>query len=149
MSADEASRRLCWHGIFLFLLGLVTGVLIPAFTNTRMGLSAHLAGVQNGMALVLIGLLWPRLSLGGGLARAARLLSAGSLYAIWLALVLAAAFGTSGATPIAGAGFAGAAWQEWLVTGLLYAGSVAIIVGCALVLHGLRASHRTAPSASA
>ena len=149
MSASETSRQLCWHGILLFLLGLVTGVLIPAFANERMGLTAHLAGVQNGMALVIVGLLWPRLSLRAGLGRAAMLLSAGSLYAIWLALLLAAVFGTSRATPIAGAGFEGAAWQEWLVTGLLYAGSVAILAGCALVLHGLRKPRRGDSNASA
>ena len=142
MSANEASRRLCWHGILLFLLGLVTGVLIPEFTNARMGLSAHLAGVQNGMALVIVGLLWPRLSLRAGLGRAAMWLVAGSLYAIWLALLLAGVFGTSRATPIAGAGFVGADWQEWLVSGLLYTGSGAILAGCALVLHGLRKPRR-------
>ena len=55
-----------------------------------------------------------------------------------LALFLAAAFGTSRATPIAGAGFQGAAWQEWSVAALLYPGSVAIMVAAALVLYGLR-----------
>ena len=29
--------RLMWHGMFLFLLGLVTGLLEQRFTNMRMG----------------------------------------------------------------------------------------------------------------
>lgn len=138
MEMNEATRRLCWHGMLLFLLGLVTGAAIPLFENSRMGLSAHLAGVQNGMVLVLLGFLWSRLSLGAGAARAAFGLGIVSMYGIWLALLLAAAFGTSRATPIAGAGYEGAAWQEWLVTGLLYAGSGAIIAAVLLVLRGLR-----------
>jgi hypothetical protein len=31
-----------WHGMLLFLLGLITGLLEQRFTNVRMGLSAHL-----------------------------------------------------------------------------------------------------------
>jgi hydroxylaminobenzene mutase len=31
-----ANRRLMWHGMFLFLLGLVTGMLETRFTNMRM-----------------------------------------------------------------------------------------------------------------
>jgi hypothetical protein len=46
MESDD--RRLMWHGLFLFLLGLVTGLLEQRFTNIRMGLSAHLEGVMNG-----------------------------------------------------------------------------------------------------
>jgi hydroxylaminobenzene mutase len=44
-----------WHGMFLFLLGLVTGMLETRFTNMRMGLSAHLEGVMNGIFLVVLG----------------------------------------------------------------------------------------------
>ena len=33
-------RRLMWHGMLLFLLGLITGLLEQRFTNVRMGLSA-------------------------------------------------------------------------------------------------------------
>ena len=90
------------------------------------------------MALLIFGLLWPRLSLPGSLRPLGFWLSVASMYAIALALLLAAAFGTSGATPIAGAGFAGSAWQEVLVTGLLYSGSAAIIAAALLVLYGLR-----------
>ena len=35
-------RRLMWHGMLLFLLGLITGLLEQRYTNVRMGLSAHL-----------------------------------------------------------------------------------------------------------
>jgi (hydroxyamino)benzene mutase len=35
-------RRLMFHGMLLFLLGLITGLLEQHFTNVRMGLSAHL-----------------------------------------------------------------------------------------------------------
>jgi hypothetical protein len=49
MNGDNKTRRLIWHGIFLFMLGLLTGVAIPALTNPRMGVSAHLEGVLNGI----------------------------------------------------------------------------------------------------
>ena len=51
-------------------------------------------------------------------------------------------FGTSRVTPIAGAGFEGAAWQEGLVAVLLYTGSAGILVGAGLVFWGLRANTR-------
>jgi len=47
-----------WHGMFLFLLGLVTGLLERRFTNMRMGVSAHLEGVMNGIFLVAVGAIW-------------------------------------------------------------------------------------------
>ena len=39
---ETTNRRLIWHGMFLFLLGLVTGFAEQRFTNVRMGLAAHL-----------------------------------------------------------------------------------------------------------
>jgi hydroxylaminobenzene mutase len=38
---ETANGRLMWHGMFLFLLGLITGFLEQPFTNVRMGLAAH------------------------------------------------------------------------------------------------------------
>ncbi len=48
-------HKLLIGGMILFILGLLTGVAVPGFTNPRMGLAAHLAGVQN--PLVLLGLI--------------------------------------------------------------------------------------------
>ena len=50
-----ANRRLMWHGMLLFLLGLVTGLIERRFTNMRMGVSAHLEGVMNGIFWLLCG----------------------------------------------------------------------------------------------
>jgi hydroxylaminobenzene mutase len=82
------TRRLCRHGVLLFFFGLLTGAAIPAFANPRMALSAHLGGVQNGMFLVLLGLVWNHLRLGHSTSRITFLLASGSMYAIWLGLVL-------------------------------------------------------------
>ena len=36
------------HGMFLFLLGMLTAFVEPRVTNVRMGLAAHLVGLTNG-----------------------------------------------------------------------------------------------------
>jgi hydroxylaminobenzene mutase len=144
MQQSDSALRLCRHGALLFVMGLVTGALVQMLTNSRMGLSAHMAGVQNGMVLLIFGLVWQRLQLSERALRIAEASAIASLYAIWAALFLAAAFGTSRVTPIAGAGFQGAAWQEGLVAVLLYAGSAGILLAAGLVFWGLRPGHRQA-----
>jgi hydroxylaminobenzene mutase len=134
----HTQRRLLWHGVFLLLLGLLTGAVIPYFTNTRMGLSAHLTGVLNGMVLVLFGLIWRALRLSARMAQATFWLATYAMYAIFAALLLAAVLGTSGVTPIAGAGYAGTVWQETLVSAMVASGSAAIVMACGLTLYGLR-----------
>src|SRR5438552_3971228 len=42
MGVDDSKRRLMWHGMLLFLLGLLTGLVEQHFSNPRMGLAAHL-----------------------------------------------------------------------------------------------------------
>ncbi len=56
-------RRLMWHGMLLFLLGLITGLLEQRFTNVRMGLSAHLEDVMNGILLLALGAAWSEVGL--------------------------------------------------------------------------------------
>ena len=52
---EASNRRLMWHGMFLFLLGLLTGLLEKHFINMRMGVAAHLEGVMNGTFLIVLG----------------------------------------------------------------------------------------------
>jgi hydroxylaminobenzene mutase len=55
---DDSRRRLIWHGMCLFLLGLLTGFMEARVTNPRMGLAAHLEGVMNGTFLIALGAVW-------------------------------------------------------------------------------------------
>lgn len=131
-------RNLLRHGLVLFLLGLITGLLIPQLRNPRMGVSAHLEGVLNGMFLAIIGLGWEELRLGERARKIAYALVLGGTYANWLATLLAAALGTSKLTPIGGAGYSGSAFSEALVSVLLVALSVAMIAALSLFIAGLR-----------
>jgi (hydroxyamino)benzene mutase len=136
--AEDRTRRLLWHGMLLFLLGLLTGFAIPAFTNPRMGLAAHMQGVMNGLFLAVLGIIWSRLVLGARSQAALFWLALYGTYANWASCVLAAAFGTGRSTPIASAGHAGLPWQEALVDFGLFSLSFAMIAVSVLVLRGLR-----------
>lgn len=138
MNIEADSRRLMWYGALLFLLGLLVGAAVPAFRNPRMGLASHLEGVMNGMFLILLGLIWRHLRLGPSLMKATFWLALYGTFANWLATMLAAAWGTGSATPIAAAGFAGTPVQEGVVNFLLYSLSVAMLVVVLLVVWGLR-----------
>jgi hydroxylaminobenzene mutase len=131
------NKQLMFSGALLFLLGLLEGVVIPYFTNTRMGLSAHLAAVQSAMALMVFGAIWNYVSLSDGLAKLAAWASIFSMYVVWLGLTLAGILGTSKATPIAGAGFQGSASAELLTETIITIGAGAGVIGAALIVWGL------------
>jgi hypothetical protein len=63
MLENDRSLRLVSAGILLFLIGLLTGLFLPVLPYPRTGLAAHMEGVLNGMFLVLLGLIWSRLTL--------------------------------------------------------------------------------------
>jgi len=133
----EARRRLLWHGVFIFVLGLLVGAVVPLLTNPRMGVAAHVGAALSGMFLMLVGLVWEDLKLSATAERAAFWLFLYASYTGWLAQLLAGAFGTSWATPIGGAGFEGAVWQEVLVYAVAVSFALAILTACILALRGL------------
>src|ERR1700739_2586714 len=137
MKAND--RRLTWHGMFLFLLGLITGLVEQRFTNIRMGLSAHLEGVMNGIFVVALGAIWNRVRLPRHVLMAAYGMALYGTYANWLTTLLGAAFGTAAASPITAAGHRGKPWQETLVTAGFLRVSISTVAATALVVWGLRA----------
>jgi hydroxylaminobenzene mutase len=137
-AASHAARRLMWHGSFLFLLGLLTGLAIPMAENPRMALSSHLEGVMNGTVLLVAGLAWQRLTLSRSAGRWLFGLLLYGTYANWASTFAAALVGTGRSTPIAGAGHAGAPWQEALVDFGLYSLSFAMVAAVIVILRGLR-----------
>jgi hydroxylaminobenzene mutase len=133
-----ANRRLMWHGMFLFFLGLVTGFAEQRFANTRMGLAAHLEGVMNGIFLLALGSAWSDVKLSGAMKSSAYWMALYGTYVNWLMTTLAAVFGTGAMSPITAPGYKGQPWQESLITiGFISVGLV-ITLFALLVLWGLR-----------
>ena len=132
----DPSTVLCFAGLLLFLLGLLNGIAIPFGRSPRIGLSAHLTGVQSGTFLIAAGLLWPRLGLSPLWNAAVAHTLCASLYALWLSLFLAGIFGAGRGLPIAGQGITTAPAKQALVTVLLAGGSLGTIAAVAAALIG-------------
>jgi len=123
--------------MFLFLLGLLTGLAEQKFINVRMGLAAHLEGLMNGIFLVALGAVWTEVRLSSRLASVAFWSTLYGSYANWAVTTLSASFGTAALSPIAGAGHGGLAWQEGFVTAGFISVGIAMIGASVLVLWGL------------
>jgi (hydroxyamino)benzene mutase len=131
-------RRLLWHGMLLFLIGLLTGLAQQHFTNIRMALAAHLEGVMNGTFLIAVGAIWNEVQLSSRASVVTFWTLLGGTYGNWAVTTTAAMLGTAALSPITGAGHTAAPWQEALVTSGFVMIGLAIISASVLLLWGLR-----------
>lgn len=135
---QDRGRALLWHGMALFLLGLVTGLVLPALRNPRMGLAAHLEGVMNGTFLLALGAAWSKVRLSEKQCAVAFWAALVGTYGNWAVTLIAAALGTSAMTPLASAGFSAPRWQEAVITFGFVAVGISILVASVLLLFGFR-----------
>ena len=135
MQTDD--RRLIWHGVFLFLIGLVTGTQERRFKNMRMALSAHLEGVMNGTFLIALGAIWGHVELPQPVERVARWSALFGTYGNWFFTALGAAMGTAAANPILSQGHHGKPWQEKVAATGFRSIAYSILLAVVLVLLGL------------
>ena len=118
---------------------MITGFAIPAMQNPRMGLSSHLEAVMNGMFLVILGLIWPKLHLSNRALNWGYGLSLFGTYTNWITTFLAGIWGAGAEMmPIAAGGFLGTAWQEIFIKIGLISLSFAMVIVCGLLIWGLR-----------
>jgi hydroxylaminobenzene mutase len=139
---EGSHRRLMWHGMLLFLIGLLTGFAEQHFANVRMGLAAHLEGVMNGIFLLALGAGWPEVRLSSSAKGIAFWTTLYGTYGNWFVTTLAAVFGTAALSPITGAGHSGQGWQENLVKIGFMSVGIAIVASATLTLWGFRARRR-------
>jgi hydroxylaminobenzene mutase len=135
----QHDRRLLFHGFLLFLFGLATGLVAYELENPRMGVSAHLEAILNGVFLVGLGLAWPRLVLS---ARARTLCFGSALigaYANWIIPFFSAVVGASQPL-LVGAGHRAADWQEALLAASPIVGVLPPLLCGALAVWGLKGS---------
>ncbi len=138
MEQHDTRRRLFWHGLLLFFFSLLSGVFVQAMTSPRMGLAAPTSGVASGPFLAGLGAVWSEVRLARSVEKVVYLLAVCSAYGGWAAVQLGAIFGTSGMTPIAGAGHTAPAYQEAIVSFILMASAAGLLLACLLLLWGLR-----------
>ena len=130
------SDRLLFLGILLFLFGLLIGLFVPMMTNQRMGLSAHLEGIMNGMFLVILGLIWNKLVLNDKWLTSAFWLILYGSFANFVAVSVAAFTGAGKMMPLAG-GKEVTSVVDGLISFLLISLGIAMIFVCLIVLTGL------------
>ena len=127
--------------MLLFLFALLVGLAIPKFAAPRLGLSAHLLGIMQGLFLMVTGLLWPRLELNQAASRAGFWLAVYGCLAAWTANVLAGVWGVGNSMlPMAAGPAHGSALQEGIIAISLRTAAVALIAVSLMILWGLRAS---------
>ncbi|MFC3415275.1 hydrogenase [Algoriphagus hitonicola] len=137
------SDRLIFLGILLFLLGLLVGIVIPFLSNPRMGLSSHLEGIMNGIFLVVLGLIWPRINLSKNWITITFWLAIYGTFVNWLGILIAAVFDAGANLTVAAEGKRGSDAAEALVNFCLISLTLAMFCVCLLILIGLwRGRHR-------
>jgi hydroxylaminobenzene mutase len=136
MATNKKSAQLIFWGMVLFFLGLITGLLLPAMTNQRMGLSAHLEGILNGLFLMLLGLIWPKIKCPPRMLNLIYILVLYAGFANFAAVLLAGFTGAGKMMPIAG-GDEGSPALELVISFLLVSLTISILAAAVLLLYGL------------
>jgi hydroxylaminobenzene mutase len=133
------AHRLLQAGGLLFLLGLVVGLGVPAFTVPRLALSTHLLGIMQGTFLLVAGLLWPKLRLTRSSSGTGHVLAIYGCLAAWTANLLGAIWGAGNSMlPMAAGAARGSSFQEGAIRALLMSAALSLIAVAVLVLWGLR-----------
>jgi hydroxylaminobenzene mutase len=137
---DHRSRKLLLLGAWLLLLGLLTGLLVPVVANPRLGLASHIEGVLNGMLLLILGLLWPRLTLSERWRRVAAFCAIYGAFANWASMLVAAVLDAGAQLTVAAEGRAGSPLAEGIVNFGLASLTLAMLVAAVSIIVGLRNS---------
>ena len=138
MELRKVEPSLVRAGFVLVTLALFTGLAAPAFLNQRMAVAAHVSGILNGLLLIGLGLTWGLLVVGPLQAKLTRGAFLYVTYGNWGTSCLAAAWGTSRLTPVSGAGYSAALWQEGVVQVLQISLALVILAGSLSVVYALR-----------
>ncbi|MFC5728628.1 MULTISPECIES: hydrogenase [Nocardioides] len=134
MRLDDALLAL---GVALFFAGLVSGLVIPKLPIPRLGLTSHLEGTQNGMFLILAGLIWGRLELGETWLQIAFWTLLYGTWANWGATLLAGIWGTGKVTPISSGCRTGKPVHEKIVSTMLIGVGITDLIAVTIIFIGL------------
>ncbi len=135
---NRQADNLLFSGFFLFLLGLITGLIVPVFATPRLAVSSHIEGVLNGIFLIVLGLVWHKLALSEKAFKITFWLALYGTFANWFGILVAAVFNAGKMLGVAAGGTEGHPVAEAVVAFFLVTLSIAMVVISVLVLIGLK-----------
>lgn len=136
---SRQGHRLLQVGTGLFLFTSLEGFAVPYFAVPRLGLSVHTLSALQGILLLTLGLVWPRLNLGITSSRVAFWFLIYSDFAILAAYVMAAVWGAGNSIlPLAAGNAHGSDLQEAAIRVVAYSSAPTGITSFWLILWGLR-----------
>ncbi|MDE3245624.1 MAG: hypothetical protein KGN80_06015 [Acidobacteriota bacterium] len=139
MGSPRQGHRLLQVAILQFIFAALVGLAIPLFKAPRLALSAHLIALLQGLFLIGLGILWPRLRITSGQSRFAFWLLVYQGIAAPISNLLASVWGAGGSiVPMASGGAHGTAFQEVIVNVGLRTSGATLIIGLLFVAWGLR-----------
>jgi len=138
-SLSRQGHRMLQIGITLLIFTGLEGFVIPAFPVPLLGRSVHTLSALQGVMILALGLMWPRLNLGTTASRVAFWTYIYSSFATLIPFIMAAVWGAGNATiPLAAGASHGSAVQETMIKVILYSAAPPFFVSMALILWGLR-----------
>jgi hydroxylaminobenzene mutase len=145
---SRQGHRMLQIGVGLFVFSALEGFAIPSLPVPRLGLSVHTLSALQGVMLLGLGLLWPRLNLGATASQIAFWTYIYSSFATLIPYVLAAVWGAGNTTiPLAAGAAQGNAFQEVMIKVVLYSAAPTFLISMALVIWGLRLVDAQSPNA--
>lgn len=138
------AEKLIFFGVLLFFLGLIVGLFIPMMANPRMGLSSHLEGILNGIFLIVLGLIWHRITLSARWQKITYALAIYGTFANWAGILVAALLDAGAPLTVAAQGNQGTPLAEAIVGFALITLTIAMLTISITVLVGLRRSMKQA-----
>src|SRR5262245_4205553 len=143
---SRQGQRLLQIGVAFIFYSSFDGFAIPLLASPRVGLSVHTLSAFQGVFLIAVGLMWPKLKLGIRSSKTAFWLFVYGATSILAAYTIAALSGVGNET-ISLVGelphglTQGTAWQETVIKVLAYSSAPTGLVSFALILWGLRMSN--------
>ena len=129
------------HGFILLLISLAAALLAPQAVVPRLAVSAHSIGFMGGTMLMVLGAIWPAISLS---EKQKKVLSGSWLYANygnWLGVSVASMTGATELLAINGGAADGPpAWAAAFVGFMMLSISAAALLGSALGVYGIKKS---------
>ena len=131
------NERLVRHGIFLSVLGVVSGFAPMFVLNARMALAAHVGGIMNALLLLGLGAVWSLVRLPPARERLVTRLLVWGAYGNWASTLVASITGAREFAPLAGAGYGASVTVEKITLVVITVAALATLTGLGVVISGL------------